>query len=280
MTTPALRALQESRPGRRVTLLTSPVGRRGGAARARGRRGDRLRGPLDEGHAARGRRRARPRDDRAAPRGPVRRGRRSSPSTARTRCPSALLCYLAGIPLRLAHCRENPYQLLTDWVAEPEPERLVRHEVRRQLDLVAAVGCRPADERLAIRVPDRARGARRRPGCEATGSDRGRPWVVIHPGATAPSRRYPPESSPRPRGGSSASTGCGSSSPASVASATLVEAIRAAMAGAPSHSLAGRARPRRAGRADRAGAAADRRTTPARSTSPPRSARRSSTSTR
>src|SRR5439155_2859442 len=71
--------------------------------------------------------------------------------------PAAMLCYLAGIPLRLAHCRENPYHLLTDWVAEPEPQRLVRHEVRRQLDLVSAIGCRASDERMAVLVPDRAR---------------------------------------------------------------------------------------------------------------------------
>jgi ADP-heptose:LPS heptosyltransferase len=36
---------------------------------------------------------------------------------------SAMMCYLAGIPRRLAHCRENPYQLLTDWVKDPEPAR-------------------------------------------------------------------------------------------------------------------------------------------------------------
>ena len=30
--------------------------------------------------------------------------------------PAALMCRLAGIPLRLAHSRENPYELLTDWV--------------------------------------------------------------------------------------------------------------------------------------------------------------------
>jgi hypothetical protein len=35
--------------------------------------------------------------------------------------PAASLCYLAGVPLRLAHCRENPYRLLTDWVRETEP---------------------------------------------------------------------------------------------------------------------------------------------------------------
>jgi hypothetical protein len=54
-----------------------------------------------------------------------------------------MLCYLADIPLRLAHCRENPYQLLTDWVRDPKPEHLVRHEVHRQLDLVESVGYGP-----------------------------------------------------------------------------------------------------------------------------------------
>ena len=29
--------------------------------------------------------------------------------------PAIMLAYLAGIPKRLAYCRENPYELLTDW---------------------------------------------------------------------------------------------------------------------------------------------------------------------
>ncbi len=47
--------------------------------------------------------------------------------------------YVADIPLRLAHCHENPYQLLTDWVKDPEPEDGIRHEVQRQLNLVATI---------------------------------------------------------------------------------------------------------------------------------------------
>jgi lipopolysaccharide heptosyltransferase II len=101
--------------------------------------------------------------------------------------PAAYFCYLARVPLRLAHCRENPYQLLTDWVPEPEPAATVRHEVRRQLDLAAAVGCRTADERLSFRVPDAARAAIERLALQG-------PVVVVHPGASAASRRYPPES--------------------------------------------------------------------------------------
>jgi lipopolysaccharide heptosyltransferase II len=106
--------------------------------------------------------------------------------------PAAFLCQLGDIPLRLAHCRENPYQLLTDWTREPEPEQFIRHEVRRQLDLVAAVGCHTTNERLSLRVPVEATRRVRSILYELDLSDTG-PWVLIHPGASAPSRRYPPE---------------------------------------------------------------------------------------
>src|SRR4051812_35574709 len=99
--------------------------------------------------------------------------------------PAAYLCYLGGIPRRLAHCHENPYALLTDWVPDPEPASTVRHEVQRQLDLVAAVGCRAQHHSLSFSVPPAAR-ARVRALIER------RPLVVVHPGATAASRRYPP----------------------------------------------------------------------------------------
>ena len=107
--------------------------------------------------------------------------------------PAALACWLARIPLRLAYCRENPYQLLTDWAHDPEPHLLVRHEVQRQLDLVAAVGCRTIDERLSFhpRPEDEAMTAAK---LRAAGIDLEAPWIVVHPGASAPSRRYPAES--------------------------------------------------------------------------------------
>ena len=106
--------------------------------------------------------------------------------------PSATMCYLADIPLRLAHCRENPYQLLTDWVRETEPSSGIRHEVRRQLDLVATVGATTADEHLSMRVPPAAR-RRLAAALAARGIAEDEPVAVIHPGATAPSRRWPPE---------------------------------------------------------------------------------------
>ena len=99
--------------------------------------------------------------------------------------PAAYLCYLAGIPRRLAHCHENPYALLTDWVPDPEPAATIRHEVQRQLDLVAAVGCRAHNQNLSFSVPPAAHASVQR-------HIHRRPLVIVHPGATAASRRYPP----------------------------------------------------------------------------------------
>jgi lipopolysaccharide heptosyltransferase II len=105
--------------------------------------------------------------------------------------PAALFSYLAGIPLRLAHCRENPYHLLTDWIRDPEPEVCIRHEVRRQLDLVASIGASVSDDRLSIHVSDGT--AARIDHLLKSLVKPDRPWIVIHPGASAASRRYPQE---------------------------------------------------------------------------------------
>lgn len=105
--------------------------------------------------------------------------------------PAALLCRLAGIPLVLAHARERAYGLLSD--AVPETDEVadgMRHEVRRQLDLVARVGLHTRDERLrfTLRAEDRAAAAAL---LRAAGLAPGRPYVLLHPGASAASRRYP-----------------------------------------------------------------------------------------
>ncbi|OMT59078.1 glycosyl transferase [Burkholderia pseudomallei] len=73
--------------------------------------------------------------------------------------PAAMMCRLAGIALRLAHCRENPYRLLTERIAETEPQVQLRHEVARQLALVREVGATPRDMRLAFEPGDAARRA-------------------------------------------------------------------------------------------------------------------------
>lgn len=191
MTTPALRALKQGLPGARLTLLTSPPGALAG----------RLVPEVDDVlvYEAPWLKASPPRPDSRLDRRFVDdlRARRFDAAVVFTvysqnPLPAALLAYLADIPLRLAHCRENPYHLLTDWVKETEPEAGIRHEVRRQLDLVAHLGFRPAHERLSLRPapPDRRRAAAelQRLGLGA------RPWIALHPGATASSRRYPPES--------------------------------------------------------------------------------------
>jgi len=111
-------------------------------------------------------------------------------SYSQSALPAALLCQMAGIPLRLAHCRENPYQLLTHWVRESEPEPRLRHEVQRQAELVAQLGCRPASMRLSVRIDAHDHAA----ACaelRAVGIDPDSDWILLHPGASAPSRRYP-----------------------------------------------------------------------------------------
>jgi lipopolysaccharide heptosyltransferase II len=151
--------------------------------------------------------------------------------------PAALLCYLADIPLRLAHCRENPYQLLTDWVPDPEAGTARRHEVRRQLDLVAKVGARAGHERLSLRVPRAAR--ERVTGLlRSLGIEDGHRRIVIHPGASAPSRRYAPEGFARTARTLAQDFGCRILFTGHASEGALVESIRSMM-GAPSHSVAG-----------------------------------------
>jgi lipopolysaccharide heptosyltransferase II len=197
MCTPAMRVLRNALPGRSLTLLTSPSG----AAVVP------FIPELDDMvvHAAPWMKASFP----ASPPGllalaatlAARRFDAAVVFTTYTQSalPAALLCWMAGIPLRLAHCRENPYHLLTDWVAEPEPQTMVRHEVQRQLDLVRQAGVggdaglpQPAGKGLglsfALRAADLA-GVRAR--LHALGIDPDRPWLLLHPGASAASRRYP-----------------------------------------------------------------------------------------
>jgi lipopolysaccharide heptosyltransferase II len=189
MCTPAIRALKEARPARRITLLSSASG----AAIAS------LVPEIDEvieyaapwmkpasGGAS---------DDRAMLQGLRARafdGAVIFTSYSQSALPAATLCRLAGIPLVAAHVREKPYALVSDAVPECEPQRFVRHEVRRQLDLVSAIGAEARDERMSLAAPDVARvrvaGLLASIGIEAT-----TPWCVIHPGSTASSRRYPAE---------------------------------------------------------------------------------------
>lgn len=236
MTTPALRAIKEGRADRQVTLLTSTPGAAAG----------RLVPEVDEVlvYDAPWLKATAPRDASALDRAFVEqlRARRFDAAAiftvfSQSPLPGALLAYLADIPRRLAHCRENPYQLLTDWVREREPEAGIRHEVRRQLDLVASVGLRPSHERLSLRPsPDDVAIA----DAELRRLELGAgPWLLVHPGATAPSRRYPPESFARVVRSLVREHAIAVALTGSADEVGLVDEIRAA-AGVRAHSLAGR----------------------------------------
>jgi lipopolysaccharide heptosyltransferase II len=192
MTTPAIRALKESAADRQITLLTSPSGAAVAPLVPEVNQFLVYEAPWMKSTAPRANSEA---DWQMAA---LLRARQFDAAViftvfSQNPMPAAMLCYLADIPLRLAHCRENNYQLLTDWVRETEPEDTIRHEVRRQLDLVAAVDCSTADERLSLRVCAKAH-RHVAEILEELGFQRHRPWVVIHPGSTAASRRYSPDS--------------------------------------------------------------------------------------
>jgi lipopolysaccharide heptosyltransferase II len=190
MTTPALAALKAAVPNRRVTLLASSIGAEAAAyvpsldgvirydapwMKSTPRPGASFDGAMIE-HLAAG---------------------RFDGAIVFTVCtqsalPAATLAYLAGIPLRLARCRENPYRLLTHWLPENEASGFALHEVERQLALVAEAGAPPVERRLQFAVPDDAR-ADVEQRLDALGIDVDGPWLVLHPGASAPSRRYAPE---------------------------------------------------------------------------------------
>jgi lipopolysaccharide heptosyltransferase II len=188
MCTPAMRALRQACPGRRLTLLTSDSG----AAAAPFI--DDLDGAI--AYPAPWMKSSAPQQreaDAACIAALAERrfdGAVIFTSYSQSALPAAMLCYLAGIPLRLAHCRENPYLLLSDWVADPEPRTMLRHEVRRQLALVARIGADPADAPLSFRVRDDDLEDMRRRLAECAINPY-RPWILLHPGASAPSRRYP-----------------------------------------------------------------------------------------
>ncbi|MCW2960926.1 MAG: Lipopolysaccharide heptosyltransferase [Thermoleophilia bacterium] len=188
MTGPAMEALRDAVPGRTITLLTSPSGAQAASVMpvfddvicyeapwmkhsAQRSRGDIDRAFIEQLAAAR--------FDAAC----------ICTVSSQTPFPAALACLLADIPLRLAHVREQGYQLLTHAVPEPEPAQDVRHEVQRQLDLVATVGAPAAARPIHVDVNEEDR---RAVAMELTARGLAMaPLVVLHPGASAPSRRYP-----------------------------------------------------------------------------------------
>lgn len=153
--------------------------------------------------------------------------------------PAGMLSYLAGIPVRLAHCRENPYHLITHWIPEVEPQTLVRHEVERQLALVGHAGCDSAPAPIAIEIPQSATREVAAALEEATLLCPNAPWIAVHPGSAASSRRYPPQSFAKVAGLLYRQMGCACLYTGAVDEVPLVREIQS-LSGVPSMSLAGK----------------------------------------
>ena len=104
--------------------------------------------------------------------------------------PSAMVAYMAGIPLRLAYCRENPYGLLTHWKPDSEPLEFIRHQVSRDLDLVADIGAMGAQQALHINVSQVVKDAAFEK-LRSFGIHRNQNYLILHPGVSEVKRQYP-----------------------------------------------------------------------------------------
>ncbi len=100
---------------------------------------------------------------------------------------AAYACYLAGIPLRLGESREFGGGLLSTEIRNL-PDDL--YQAERSLRLLEGVGFEVRDRRPLVEVPEGAR-ERARGRLTSHGIGRGRPYLVVQPGASCQARRYP-----------------------------------------------------------------------------------------
>jgi lipopolysaccharide heptosyltransferase II len=186
VTTPAIHAVRQALPEAEITLLASPVGAQAGRLNPDIDDVIEYQAPwMDPWHEL-------PLDP-ARERAMIARlhdgrfdGAIIFTSFRQSPLPSAYLCYLANIPLRVAASIDGPGSLLT--TRHRHPERMM-HEVERGLDLVGAIGMGTENRRLQLIVPDDARD-------EALAAlalraiDPSQPLVVVHPGCSMPARTY------------------------------------------------------------------------------------------
>lgn len=97
------------------------------------------------------------------------------------------LCYLAGIPVRVAYASER---FSGEVITHPVPhEGAPSHQAERNVHLVQSLGLDIADSALQIAVPEAAR-AEAAALLKAAGIEDGAPFIALVPGASAPARRY------------------------------------------------------------------------------------------
>lgn len=99
------------------------------------------------------------------------------------------VCYLAGIPLRAGETKEFGGSTLTTEL-RGAPEEL--HQAERNLRLIERLGFVVRERRLTVALPDGARQAVPTLLTKA-GLHPQQPYLLLHPGASAQARRYPVE---------------------------------------------------------------------------------------
>ncbi|MGE5317455.1 MAG: glycosyltransferase family 9 protein, partial [Chloroflexota bacterium] len=105
--------------------------------------------------------------------------------------PSAMLAWMAGIPKRLAYCRENPYELINYWIPDKEPFTCILHQVERDLELVKHIGVKITDDHIRLHIEDSSIDTSKikLAGLIPNVSE----YVVIHAGVSELKRAYPNE---------------------------------------------------------------------------------------
>jgi ADP-heptose:LPS heptosyltransferase len=104
--------------------------------------------------------------------------------------PAAMLAFAAEIPLRLAYCRENPYGLLTDWVPDPEPFKLIRHQVERDLFLISKIGITPLRKDISLPIQSNSSVSATEK-LRKIGMIPEKKYLILHPGVSEPKRFFP-----------------------------------------------------------------------------------------
>ena len=106
--------------------------------------------------------------------------------------PAAMLAYMAKIPVRIAYARENPYQLLTDWIPDPEPYEYILHQVERDLKLVTQLGATTPDDHFHLQIGN-AEQASFYQKLKFFDIDKTQSYIIFHPGVSDAKREYPTE---------------------------------------------------------------------------------------
>jgi ADP-heptose:LPS heptosyltransferase len=100
---------------------------------------------------------------------------------------AAYVCYLAGIPLRAGESKEFGGRTLSTELRDTLDET---HQVDRNLHLVQSLGFASVDPVLEIAIPETSREEVTRRLWNA-GISADQPLALLHPGASAETRRYP-----------------------------------------------------------------------------------------